>query len=144
MMLFLVVLPMEGLNMKWAELLALKKLKSNHNAVRAYCFNTFWQDSETQKKNCIPPAGICEPIVASELPIESHKVFSVSPLAHLKSLSPVHVSSSAPAKESATGACYAELQSFWDDLQLCLNICSDDLLKAKKEKRTAVGNCRSL
>jgi hypothetical protein len=72
------------------------------------------------------------------------KVSPVSSLAYLKSPSPVHVSLSAPAKEPATGACHGELQNFCNNLQLCLRIRSDDLVEARKEKRTAVGDCRSL
>jgi hypothetical protein len=118
---------------------------------------TFWQHSETGKKNnavaVSPPAGgeSYELMVSNELPT---KMRNISPVLYQATPSPVKKRASAvppPPKERisnlnlpVTTAHSAELQCLCNDLEVCLKINSDELAKAEKEKQEAVGSSRRL
>jgi hypothetical protein len=112
--------------------------------VRAYQCDTFWQDSEPQKKNnVVSPAGSYEPIVASKWPTKRRTVSSpaVSPFVYQATPSPVKKRASAPAAKEQESILpvtdsHEPLQGFCNDLQAGLKkISSDDLAEAAKEKR---------
>jgi hypothetical protein len=129
----------------------LRKLKSNRDSGRAYQCDTFWQDSEPQRKkkhNVVSPAGNYEPVVDSERPSKRCRVSPASPLVSQETPSPVKNRTSPPARKQKSKLpatdCDEQLQSLCDDLEFRLKLSGENLAEAKKEKQTAVGNCRRL